>query len=59
MIEDRRRYECPKCHCKILYIEGKEVCCAGTTCNWKGIAKRVEDHKLSTMGEIKNAWGLG
>jgi len=56
MEQDRRKNECPDCGNRFLYLEGKEVCC--TKCDWKGVAKRVEDHKLSTLAEIRHAWGL-
>jgi len=55
-VEDRRRNECPQCGSEFIYFNGKEVCC--TKCNWKEVAKRSDDHKLSTIGEIKDAWGI-
>jgi hypothetical protein len=44
----------------MLYRDDSKIHCAGINCDWEGIkSKRVDDNKLSTLGEIKNAWGLG
>ena len=50
-----RRKGCPECRSEFIYFNGKEVCC--TKCSWKEVSKRVDDIKLSTIGEIKNMWG--